>query len=84
MNDFNIRAFTPVRINLQIGDEYHIIDTVKKATECLTESWPVRSGEAYEEALQACIDGMKDRIAPEQVRQALIKAARGAGIGIVE
>lgn len=77
----NVRTFQPLRFEKDDGGHV-LIDSVEAAIQYVTDSWPVRNGKAFEEALQACIDGMAGRISPDQVRQALYKAAKEAGIHI--
>lgn len=73
-------AFPPVSIALRGENEVHVVDTIERAIECLTTLWPVRNGEAFEGALQSCIDGIKGRVSPQQVRSAFVHAADTAGI----
>ncbi|MFT4185412.1 MAG: DUF982 domain-containing protein [Rhizobium sp.] len=81
--DGDVPGFAPVQITVQAGGGYLVVDTVEKAIDCLTQRWPGRKGEAFEEAVQACIDGINHRIPPQDVRQAFIKAANEAGIHIL-
>lgn len=78
----NLRSLTfePVKIDLDGNGEVQIIDSIMRAVECLTTQWPVRHGEAFEDALQTCIDGVTGRASPKQVRSAFIAAAKAAGI----
>ncbi|KAA1180415.1 DUF982 domain-containing protein [Rhizobium tropici] len=73
-------TFEPVKISLDDDGEVQIVDSVMRAVECLTTQWPVRYGEAFEDALQTCIDGVAGRASPKQVRAAFIAAAKVAGI----
>lgn len=84
MANCDARGFEPLKISNEDREEGLIIDTVEGATRYVTKSWPVRNSEAFEEVLQACIDGMNDRISPEEVRQALLGAATKAGVRISE
>ncbi|WP_454851032.1 DUF982 domain-containing protein [Rhizobium binxianense] len=77
------RGFEPLKISNEDGGEELVISTVEGAIRYVTDLWPVRNGEAYEEALQACIDGMNDRISPTEVREILLRAARKAGVCII-
>ncbi|MGY5801092.1 DUF982 domain-containing protein [Rhizobium sp. LEGMi12c] len=76
-------AFAPLGIAMQDEDEVQSIDSIAQAVECLTTKWPVRYGDAFEEALQACVDGIKGRVSPEQVRSAFLKAASAAGMRVI-
>lgn len=79
-NDPKDPEFPPVRIVLHGEDEVHVVDSIERAIDCLTTLWPVHNGEAYEKALQTCIDGIKGRASPMQVRSAFVDAADMAGI----
>lgn len=78
----NLRSLTfePVKISPEDNGEVQIVDSVMRAVECLTTQWPVRYGEAFEDALQTCIDGVTGRASPQQVRSAFIAAAKAVGI----
>ncbi|AYG69591.1 DUF982 domain-containing protein (plasmid) [Rhizobium sp. CCGE531] len=81
-NSDNLRnlVFEPVKISLDDDGEVQVVDSVMRAVECLTTQWPVHYGEAFEQALQTCIDGVTGRASPPQVRSAFITAAKAAGI----
>lgn len=76
-------AFAPLEITICDGDEIQSINSIAQAVDYLTAKWPIRYGDAFEEALQACVDCVKGRVSPEQVRSALLKAAAAAGIRVV-
>lgn len=76
-------AFTPIRMTMHGEDKVHVVDSIESAIECLTTLWPVRNGDAFEEALQTCIDGIKGRASPQQVRLAFVNAADEVGILIL-
>ncbi|MBM7047473.1 MULTISPECIES: DUF982 domain-containing protein [Rhizobium] len=82
-NDSKDSAFSPIRMEMPTEDGALVVDTIERAIECLTTLWPVRHGQAYEDALQSCIDGMKGRASPQQVRSSVIAAANEAGIRII-
>ena len=76
-------TFSPIKMEIPAKDDVLVVDTIERAIECLTMLWPVRNGQAYEEALQSCIDGIKSRVSPQQVRVSLAAAANEAGIRII-
>jgi hypothetical protein len=80
----DLPGFAPIRIAIRSGDGYFVVDTVEKAVEYLTSFWSSSKGEAFEEALQACIDGINHRVSPEDVRRAFIDAAHEAGIRVLD
>ncbi|ACM30257.1 DUF982 domain-containing protein [Agrobacterium rhizogenes] len=79
----SLPGFAPVQIEIRSSGGYYVVDTVGKAVEYLTDHWHDLKGEAFEAALQACIDGINHRVSPEEVRQAFIKAVNEAGIRII-
>ncbi|MEZ2218759.1 DUF982 domain-containing protein [Rhizobium sp. RCC_161_2] len=81
--DINFPGFAPVQIAIRSGGGYLVVDTIEKTIECLTDFWSGPKGDAFEAALQACIDGINHRASPEEVRQALINAASEAGIRVL-
>ena len=76
-------TFPAVRIAMTGEELVHVVDSIERAVECLTTLWPVRNGEAFEYALQICIDGIRGRVSPQQVRSAFVDAAGEAGILIL-
>lgn len=44
------------------------------------KDWPYDDGEEYVAAVKACVDAICGKIAPEQFREALLRAADEAGI----
>jgi hypothetical protein len=78
------RAFAPLRIAVHGVGAYRVVSTVREASECLMDHWPVKhEGAAFEAALQACLDAMEDKATPDAVRQAMIRAAGEAGISVI-
>ena len=69
---------TPVGIRLASGSR--IVRTVAETTECLTEDWPVAHGNAFDAALQACLDCFEGQTPPDTVRSAFVAASREANI----
>lgn len=81
-DDSETLGFEPLRIAFCDEGEVQTVASVAQAIECLTTKWPTRYGNAFEEALQACVDGIKGRVSPELVRSALVKVAEAAGMRI--
>lgn len=81
--DANLPGFMPIRIAMRSGDGYFVVDSIEKAIEYLTNLWPNTKGQAFEDALQACIDGINHRVSPDDVRRAFVNAANEAGIRVV-
>jgi hypothetical protein len=59
--------------NSTLGDGAHI----------LIKDWPSDDGEEYVAAVKACVDAISGQIAPEQFREALLRAADEAGIAVL-
>jgi hypothetical protein len=77
------RPFPPLKIAVHGISTYRSVSTVREASECLMEYWPSHHGKAFEAALQACLDAMNDKVPPERVREALIRAAKEAKISVI-
>ncbi|NLS20356.1 DUF982 domain-containing protein [Rhizobium sp. P40RR-XXII] len=60
------------------------INTVQDAVETLLDHWPIDDGEEYLTAVHVCLDAIHGRIAPEAVRDAMVKAAEEAGVSVLQ
>lgn len=77
------RPFPPLKIAVHGHRGYRSISTVHEAYECLTTHWPAHDGVCFIVALETCLDAMDDKVPPEAVRQAVIKAAEEAQIAVI-
>ena len=84
MKRHTLRQFRAIKLAVHGGENYRTVDSVRSAAETLLERWPDLESEQFVTAIQACIDGMTDRIPPEAVREALIVAAREANISVID
>ncbi|UWU29164.1 DUF982 domain-containing protein [Rhizobium sp. WSM1274] len=73
-------AFTPVGLALRGTRTRRIVRTLGDAAQILIRDWPCDDGEEYVAAVKACVDAISGQIAPEQFREALLRAADEAGI----
>ncbi|MDH6650185.1 UNVERIFIED_ORG: hypothetical protein M2312_004856 [Rhizobium esperanzae] len=73
-------AFTPVGLTLGGQPAHRIIRTLGDAAYLLLKDWPSDDGEEYVTAVKACVDAITGQIAPEQFRDAFLRAADEAGI----
>ncbi|MDF0700455.1 DUF982 domain-containing protein [Rhizobium sp. MC63] len=73
-------AFTPVGLALRGTRTRKIVGTLGDAAQILINEWPSDDGEEYIAAVKACVDAISGQIAPEQFREALLRAADEAGI----
>ncbi|MGO8653122.1 DUF982 domain-containing protein [Rhizobium ruizarguesonis] len=73
-------AFMPVGLALRGPAAYRIVCTLGDAAHILSKDWPSDDGEEYVAAVKACVDAISGQIAPEQFREALLRAADEAGI----
>ncbi|MBX5213977.1 DUF982 domain-containing protein [Rhizobium sp. NLR10a] len=73
-------VFTPVGLALRDRTTRKIVRTLGEAAGILIRDWPSDDGEEYVAAVKACVDAISGRIAPEQFREALLRAADAAGI----
>ncbi|WP_064830044.1 DUF982 domain-containing protein [Rhizobium phaseoli] len=73
-------AFTPVGLALRGQPAHRIVRTLGEAAYLLLKDWPSDDGEEYVTAVKACVDAISGQIAPEQFREAFLRAADEAGI----
>ncbi|MGR9268133.1 DUF982 domain-containing protein [Rhizobium leguminosarum] len=73
-------AFTPVGLALRGQPAHRIVRTLGDAAYILLKDWPSDDGEEYVTAVKACVDAISGQIAPEQFRDAFLRAADEAGI----
>ncbi|MBY5405923.1 MULTISPECIES: DUF982 domain-containing protein [Rhizobium] len=76
-------AFTPVGLALRGQPVHRIIRTLGDAAYMLLKDWPSDDGEEYVTAVKACVDAISGQIAPEQFRDAFLRAADEAGIAAI-
>lgn len=75
--------FDPVILRFDGNSEHVIVHTVQEAADALIKNWPADDGEEYFSAVKACLDVMARKAEPEQLREALLRAAEEAGVTIV-
>jgi hypothetical protein len=80
MNWNTSSAFAPVGLALRGQGAHRIVRTVGDAAHILIKDWPSDEGEEYVAAVKACVDAISGQIAPEQFREALLRAADEACI----
>ncbi|WP_434734505.1 DUF982 domain-containing protein (plasmid) [Rhizobium sp. YTUHZ044] len=73
-------AFTPVGFALRGPKSRKIVWTLGDGARLLMNDWPCDDGEEYMAAVKACVDAITGKIAPEQFREVLLRAADEAGI----
>ncbi|TAY98655.1 DUF982 domain-containing protein [Rhizobium leguminosarum] len=76
-------AFTPVGLALRGQPAHRIVRTLGDAAYMLLKDWPSDDGEEYVTAVKACVDAISGQIAPEQFRDAFLRAADEAGIAAI-
>ncbi|MBB4510642.1 DUF982 domain-containing protein [Rhizobium leguminosarum] len=80
MNWNTSSAFTPVGLALRGPATHKLVCTLGDAAQILIRDWPPNEGDEYVAAVKACVDAISGQIAPEQFREALLRAADEAGI----
>lgn len=73
-------AFAPVGLVLRGRETRTVVRTLGDAAYLLIRDWPFDDGEEYMIAVKACIDAICGEVAPEQFREAFLRAADEAGI----
>lgn len=71
-----------VELELHGVGSYRTVKSTEDAAQCLLAHWPTGKGNAYSEALQACLDSLEGTSTPELARKAFIAAALAASIHI--
>lgn len=79
-----LHQFQPVGLAMHETGRYSVIHSVEEAADALLREWPTDDGEDFCEAVKVCFEGMHDRASPEEVRAALIRAAREAHVMVIE
>jgi hypothetical protein len=79
-----LRPFPAVTLVLGETGGYRRVNSVHQVAELLLEHWPVESGEEYVTAVRICLEAMLGAVPPEAARDALIRAAREAGLSVMQ
>lgn len=79
-----LRPFPAVTLVLGENGGSRRVNSVHQVAELLLEHWPVENGEEYVAAVRVCLEAMLGAAPPEAAREALIKAAREAGISVMQ
>lgn len=76
----NSAEFSPVILIFEDRSERVIVRTAKEAATVLMRDFPLDDGEEYLAAVRACLEVMAGKREPEELRQAIIRAANEAGV----
>ncbi|MDK4702629.1 MULTISPECIES: DUF982 domain-containing protein [Rhizobium] len=79
-----LRPFPAVTLVMGENGGTRRVNSVHQVAELLLEHWPVANGEDYVAAVRICLEAMLGAVPAEAVREALIKAAREAGISVMQ
>jgi len=79
-----LRPFPAITLVIGENGRQRRVNSVHQVAELLLEHWPVEHGEEYVAAVRICLEAMLGAVPPEAVREALIKAAREAGISVLQ
>jgi hypothetical protein len=72
--------FSPIILIFDDRNERVIVRTAQEAANVLMKDFPLDDGEEFLCAVRACLDAMAGKIEPEELRQAIIRAADEVGI----
>ncbi|GAC1043154.1 DUF982 domain-containing protein [Rhizobium sp. No.120] len=78
------RKIPAITLTMEGASKFRRINTVRDAVEMLLDHWPIDDGEEYLAAVHACLEAIHGRIAPEAVRDAMLKAAEEAGVSVLQ
>ncbi|AVA25878.1 DUF982 domain-containing protein [Rhizobium sp. LEGMi198b] len=79
-----LRPFPAVTLVMGGAEGYRRVNSVQDATETLLEHWPIEDGEEYVTAVRICLDAMMGVVCVEAAREAFIKAAKEAGVALLQ
>jgi len=79
-----LRPFPAVTLVMGENGGTRRVNSVHQVAELLLEHWPVANGEDYVAAVRICLEAMLGAVPAEAVREALIRAAREAGISVMQ
>lgn len=79
-----LRPFPAVTLVLGETGGNRRVNSVHQVAELLLQHWPVESGEEYVTAVRVCLEAMLGAVPPEAAREALIRAAREAGVSVMQ
>lgn len=72
--------FSPVILIFEDRGERVTVRTAKEAANVLMRNFPLDDGEEFFAAVRACLEVMAGKREPEELRQAILRAADEAGI----
>jgi hypothetical protein len=73
-------AFAPVGLKFRDERPFVVLRTLADVARILMQGWPLDDGEDYVVAIKACADALIGATSPEELRQALLLAAKEADI----
>jgi hypothetical protein len=63
--------------------ERRVVRTAREAAEVLLRDWPAEEGEEFLVAVKTCLDVITGKAEPENLHQAIVRAAYEAGIAAI-
>jgi hypothetical protein len=72
----------PVILKIDGDDKRYVVGNSREANQFLRNHWPIAGGEAFDQAVSVCRKVEEGEMGPEAAREAFIKAAQEAAIGI--
>lgn len=73
-------AFAPIGLKFRNNQPPMVICSLTDAARILIQDWPLDDGEDYVIAIKACSDAILGKVSPEELRQAVLRAAKEAGV----
>lgn len=74
---------SPVRFEAGLN-QHRIVASTHEAARVLIHHWPIREGEAYHEARQACLDALEGKVPAHAARSAFVRACGEAGMCVLQ
>ncbi|MBX4926518.1 DUF982 domain-containing protein [Rhizobium binae] len=77
------RRIEPIILIFTDTGRRRIIRTAREAAEILIKEWPLDDGEEFLDAVKTCLDVIVGESEPDQLREAMIRAANEAGLSAI-
>ncbi|MBX5048979.1 DUF982 domain-containing protein [Rhizobium lentis] len=75
--------FCPLMLVVNGPEKYKLVASLCEAAQMLTACWPLDDGEEYLTAIMVCRNAIHGDVPAEDAREALIRAAKEAGIPVI-
>ncbi|WP_326492034.1 DUF982 domain-containing protein [Rhizobium leguminosarum] len=78
-----VRKFPTIILVFAEGKDRKVIRTAHEAAQLLLKEWPTDDGEEFLTAVRICLEVLTGEREPEQLHEAIVRAAYEAGIAVI-